>query len=58
MNAVTPLPADVTTEAVLDLYARFLEADRDGASSNDMAQILDDWFTADGFPTVLYREAS
>lgn len=27
------LPADVTTEAVLDLYAQFLEADRDGASS-------------------------
>jgi hypothetical protein len=58
MNAVTPLPADVTTEAVLDLYAQFLEAARDGASSNDMAQILDDWFTANGCPTVLYREHS
>jgi hypothetical protein len=51
----TELPTDVTTEAVLDLYAQFLEADRDGASSNDIVQILDDWFTANGFPTVLYR---
>ena len=48
-------PTDVTTEAVLDLYAQLLEADRDGASSNDIVQILDDWFTANGFPTVLYR---
>lgn len=51
----TDLPTDVTTEAVLDLYAQFLEADRDGASSNDIAQLLDDWFTGNGFPTVLYR---
>lgn len=51
------LPTDVTTEAVLDLYSQFLEAVRDGASSNDMAQILDDWFTEQGFPTVIYREA-
>ncbi len=52
----TDLPADVTTEAVLDLYARFLEADRDRASSNDITQILDDWFVEQGFPTVIYRE--
>jgi hypothetical protein len=52
------IPTDVTTEAVLDLYAQFLEADRDGASSNDITQLLDDWFTGNGFPTVLYREAS
>lgn len=50
------LPADVTTEAVMDLYGQFLEADRDGASSNDIAQLLDEWFTGNGFPTVLYRE--
>lgn len=48
-------PADVTTEAVLDLCAQFLEADQGGASSNDIAQILDDWFVDQGFPTVLYR---
>jgi hypothetical protein len=52
------MPTDVTTEAVLDLYAQFLEADRDGASSNDIAQLLDDWFTENGFPTVIYKEAS
>ena len=51
----TDLPTDITTEAVLDLYAQFLEADRDGASSNDVVQILDDWFVANGFPTVIYR---
>lgn len=50
------VPADVTTESVLDLYARFLEADRDDASSNDVAQLLDDWFTENGFPTVIYRK--
>lgn len=53
--AVVEPPTDVTTEAVLDLYAQFLEADRDGASSNDIVQILDDWFVAQGFPTVIYR---
>ena len=53
----TDLPTDVTTEAVLDLYAQFLEADRDGTSSNDVTQILDDWFRDQGFPTVIYREA-
>lgn len=52
----TELPADVTTEAVLDLYAQFLEAGTDGSSSNDIVQILDDWFVAQGFPTVIYRE--
>lgn len=54
----TDLPADVTTEAVLDLYAQLLEADSDGSSSNDIVQILDDWFVAQGFPTVIYRERS
>jgi hypothetical protein len=49
------LPTNVTTEAVLDLYGEVLEADRDGSSSNDVAQILDDWFTRNGFPTILYR---
>lgn len=50
-------PTDVTTEAVLDLYAQFKEANQDGASSNDVVQILDDWFTANGFPTVIYAPA-
>jgi hypothetical protein len=55
-NGVNGFPTDVTTEAVLDLYALFLEADRDGASSNDVAQMLDDWFVDNGLPSVLYRK--
>lgn len=51
----TELPTDITIEAVLDLYAQFLEAGRDGSSSNDIVQILDDWFVEQGFPTVIYR---
>lgn len=51
----TELPTDVTTEAVMDLYAQFKEANRDGASSNDVVQLLDDWFRDQGFPTALYR---
>lgn len=51
----TDLPTIVETEAVLDLYARFLEEHQGGASSNDIVQLLDDWFTENGFPTVIYR---
>jgi hypothetical protein len=51
----TDLPTTVETEAVLDLYARFLETGRDG-SSNDTEQMLDDWFVEQGFPTVIYAE--
>lgn len=52
----TDLPADVTTEAVLDLYAQFKEESRGGASSNDIVQLLDDWFCEQGFPTVIYAK--
>lgn len=48
------LPTDITLEAVLDLYARFLEAHRGLASANDIEQLLDDWFVEQGFPTVTY----
>ncbi|GIM88775.1 hypothetical protein [Paractinoplanes toevensis] len=50
------LPADVTTEAVLELYADVLEQHRSGGSSNDIVCLLDDWFVAQGFPTVIYAE--
>jgi hypothetical protein len=55
--AVLPavVPADLTTEAVLDLYARFLEADRKMAPPSTIVQILDDWFCEQGFPSVLFR---
>lgn len=48
--------SDVTNEAVQDLYAQFKEINDDGGSSNDVAQMLDDWFTSNGFDTVLYAE--
>ncbi len=47
---------DVTKEAVQGLYDRYREAHEDDASSNDIVQILDDWFTENGFDTVLYAE--
>ena len=49
-------PPEITQEAVAALYAEFREADDDGASSNDITQMLDDWFTRNGWPTVLYRQ--
>jgi hypothetical protein len=52
------LPADLpdaSPDAVRSLYAELLEADDSGASSNDWTQIVDDWFTTQGFPTILYR---
>jgi hypothetical protein len=52
--AEADLPA-VAPEAVCALYRDVLEAETFGASSNDVAQILDDWFVEHGFPTILYR---
>ena len=48
--------AAVTPAAIQELYDDFREADEDGASSNDITQMLDDWFTGHGFGTVLYRD--
>lgn len=50
----TDLPA-VEPQAVCELYRDFVESERFGGSSNDVAQMLDDWFVEHGFPTVLYR---
>lgn len=41
--------------AVRDLYQQFTDVN-DTGSSNDVAQLLDDWFVEQGFPTVVYRE--
>lgn len=49
----TPQPAP---DPLAELRAEFLEADEDGASSNDITQLLDDFLTKRGYPTVLYRE--
>ena len=46
---------DVSPDAVRELYSEFEEAHLDEASSNDIVQILDDWFTSHGYPTVIYR---
>ncbi len=37
-----------------ELHAEFAEAEREGASSNDIVQMLDDGLTERGFPSVLY----
>ena len=50
--AAPDLPGGSWPDAVQALYNDFAEAD----SSNDIAQLLDDWFTEHGFGTVLYRE--
>lgn len=47
---------DVTNEAVQDLYRQYKEIHEDEGSSNDVDQMLDDWFTENGFDTVLYAE--
>lgn len=40
---------------VRELYRQFEEIENDGGSGNDVAQALDDWFTTNGWPTVMYR---
>jgi hypothetical protein len=41
-------------EPIAALRAEFAEAHADGASSNDIVQLLDDWLVKHGQPTVLY----
>jgi DNA-binding IclR family transcriptional regulator len=42
------------SDAITELRAEFAEAHADGASSNDIVQLLDDWLVKHGQPTVLY----
>ncbi len=51
----TNLP-DVPADAVRALYADLFQEHQDGASSNDWVQTVDDWFTANGYPTIFYRD--
>jgi hypothetical protein len=44
----------VTPDDVADLWRQLFELDEGGGSSNDWAQAVDDWFTAHGYPTILY----
>ena len=53
-TAATARP-DVDPDAVRQLHDDFLEMDTSGSSSNDVVQMLDDWFTGHGYPTVIYR---
>lgn len=50
---MTPL---VTPDDVKALYDELLELDESGGSSNDWGQVVDDWFVAHGYPTIIYRE--
>jgi hypothetical protein len=45
---------DDESDPIAELRAEFAEAHADGASSNDIAQLLDDWLVKHGQPTVLY----
>lgn len=42
------------TALLQDLHYELAEAHRSGCSSNDLAQAVDDWFTRQGFPTIIY----
>ena len=53
-DAPAGLP-DVNPDAVRELHRDFTEMDDSGTSSNDVVQMLDDWFTEHGYPTVIYR---
>lgn len=41
--------------ALLALGDELADASRNGDSSNDLIQIVDDWFTEHGYPSFLYR---
>lgn len=58
-SAVSEPPADAApvstpTEAIRQLYDEFRQAHDGDASSNDLAQLVDDWFVGQGYPTVLF----
>ncbi len=44
----------VTPDDVLDLYNQLVELEQSGGSSNDWTQVVDDWFVAHGYPTIIY----
>lgn len=41
--------------ALANLGDELAEANSDGASSNDLIQMVDDWFASNDLPTFLYR---
>jgi hypothetical protein len=41
---------------LLDLHRELRDEHRAGASSNDMIQHVDDWFTQHGHPTIIYAD--
>jgi len=52
--AADPAPAPASQD-LRDLRERFRSEHDDGASSNDIVQMLDDFLTEHGLDTVLYR---
>jgi hypothetical protein len=46
-------PAPLSGE-LADMHREYVERHSDGASSNDVAQWVDEYFTERGFPAVLY----
>ncbi|MGI5247530.1 hypothetical protein [Dactylosporangium sp. CA-139066] len=54
--APQPAEADPPSAQLLDLHRQVAEAIREDASSNDVVQLVDDFFVEHGLPTVLYGE--
>ncbi len=52
---LTGITTGADTAPVRELYACLLDMNRDGTSSNDVVQAVDDWLTSHGYPTILYR---
>lgn len=53
---VLPVAPGPAVDPISALHAEFTEMDTSEASSNDVVQMLDDWFVKHGHPTVLYRD--
>lgn len=49
-------PLHTAGDPLAELHAAYTAWHDGDASSNDVDQALDDWLTARGFPTVMYRE--
>jgi hypothetical protein len=51
----THQPIEPTPNPLDELHRQFVEEDNGGASSSDITQMLDDFLTERGYPTVIYR---
>lgn len=52
----THQPIEPAPNPLDELHRQFAEEDNNGASSSDITQMLDDFLTERGYPTVIYRQ--